>query len=89
MGLFQGFFPRSVIPQDITSFTPDPTQWGTPSAHLSPDECDVIKYFQNHVIIFNITFCGDWAGMTYLTSGCPGTCNDRVMDPRNFDVRGH
>jgi hypothetical protein len=29
---------------------------------------------------------GDWAGNSYATSGCPGTCNDRLMDPSNFVV---
>lgn len=32
-------------------------------------------------------FKGDWAGNDYATSGCPGTCADRIMDPSNFDVR--
>ncbi|KAI0365230.1 glycoside hydrolase family 16 protein [Pilatotrama ljubarskyi] len=27
---------------------------------------------------------GDWAGNSYATSGCPGTCTDRLMDPSNF-----
>lgn len=34
----------------------------------------------------DITFCGDWAGNSYATSGCPGTCPDRLKDPANFDV---
>lgn len=29
---------------------------------------------------------GDWAGNSYATSGCPGTCPDRLMDPANFVV---
>ncbi|PPQ88666.1 LOW QUALITY PROTEIN: hypothetical protein CVT25_010242 [Psilocybe cyanescens] len=33
----------------------------------------------------DITFCGDWAGNSYATSGCPGTCEDRLMDPVNFE----
>lgn len=34
----------------------------------------------------DITFCGDWAGNSYATSGCPGTCAERIMDPSNFVV---
>lgn len=30
---------------------------------------------------------GDWAGSSYATSGCPGTCAERLMDPANFVVR--
>jgi hypothetical protein len=40
---------------------------------------------QKHNIIFDITLCGGWAGDQYATSGCPGTCSDRVMEPSNFD----
>jgi len=29
---------------------------------------------------------GDWAGNSYATSGCPGTCEERLMDPKNFVV---
>jgi hypothetical protein len=29
---------------------------------------------------------GDWAGNSYATSGCPGTCSDRLMNPTNFVV---
>ncbi|KAG2001555.1 glycosyl hydrolase family 16 [Coprinopsis cinerea AmutBmut pab1-1] len=42
------------------------------------------RYFRNYTVILNITFCGDWAGNSYATSGCPGTCPDRLMDPANF-----
>ena len=30
---------------------------------------------------------GDWAGDSYATSGCPGTCEERLLDPSNFVVR--
>ena len=29
---------------------------------------------------------GDWAGNSYATSGCPGTCAERLTDPTNFVV---
>lgn len=29
---------------------------------------------------------GDWAGNSYATSGCPGTCQQRLMNPVNFQV---
>ncbi|KAH7930995.1 glycoside hydrolase family 16 protein [Leucogyrophana mollusca] len=77
-------FYRAAIPQDIVQGEPNPSNWGQPVASLSPMGCNVTQYFANHSIIFDITFCGDWAGNSYATSGCPGTCPDRLMDPANF-----
>ncbi|KAF7342011.1 Glycoside hydrolase family 16 protein [Mycena venus] len=77
-------FYRSAIPKDITSGSPDPANWGLPVAALAPDACDPLTFFVNHSIIFDITFCGDWAGNSYATSGCPGSCTTRLMDPSNF-----
>jgi len=39
-------------------------------------------------LLIDITFCGDWAGNSYATSGCPGTCAERLQDPGNFEVGG-
>ncbi|KAF9015185.1 concanavalin A-like lectin/glucanase domain-containing protein [Cyathus striatus] len=78
-------FYRAAVPQDIVSGSPDPDNWGVPSAMLDSSQCNISQYFANHNIIFDITFCGDWAGNSYATSGCPGTCEERLMDPSNFD----
>ncbi|PFH54498.1 glycoside hydrolase family 16 protein [Amanita thiersii Skay4041] len=77
-------FYRAAVPKDIVEGTPDPANWGLPSAELWAQGCDPLKFFANHSIIFDITFCGDWAGNSYATSGCPGTCEDRLIDPANF-----
>ncbi|EAU84009.2 glycosyl hydrolase family 16 [Coprinopsis cinerea okayama7 len=77
-------FYRAAIPKDITEGNPNPRNWGDPSALLGPGKCNIMEYFRNHTVILNITFCGDWAGNSYATSGCPGTCPDRLMDPANF-----
>lgn len=77
-------FYRAAIPEDIAQGLPDPTIWGEPDAALAPTSCNISQYFANHSIIFDITFCGDWAGNSYATSGCPGTCQERLMDPANF-----
>ncbi|GJE86093.1 glycoside hydrolase family 16 protein [Phanerochaete sordida] len=77
-------FYRQAVPADIVQGEPSPDQWGPPVAALSPTACDPIANFVNHSIVFDITFCGDWAGNSYATSGCPGTCPDRLMDPANF-----
>jgi len=78
------FFHRASIPHDITDGAPDPTGWGLPSAALSSQTCSPKKYFYNHSMVFDITFCGDWAGTSYIAAGCPGTCSQRIMDPSNF-----
>nr|GAT44210.1 predicted protein [Mycena chlorophos] len=75
---------RSAIPPDIISGNPTPTGWGTPVASLAPSGCDPVTNFVNHSIVFDITFCGDWAGNSYATSGCPGSCTTHLMDPTNY-----
>ncbi|CAA7265779.1 unnamed protein product [Cyclocybe aegerita] len=77
-------FYRAAVPRDIVDGTPNPSEWGIPSARLHSSQCDIGKYFANHSIIFDITFW-DWAGNSYATSGCPGTCEERLMDPKNFE----
>ncbi|KAI0825151.1 glycoside hydrolase family 16 protein [Trametes gibbosa] len=77
-------FYRAAIPQDVLNGQPDPSSWGEPVAMLDPSGCDPITNFVNHSIVFDLTFCGDWAGNSYATSGCPGTCSDRLIDPGNF-----
>ncbi|KAI9572939.1 glycoside hydrolase family 16 protein [Boletus coccyginus] len=79
-------FYRAAIPQDITQGLPDPSNWGEPVAALAPTNCNISQYFANHSIIFDITFCGDWAGNSYSTSGCPGTCTQILTDPSNFNA---
>jgi len=77
-------FYRALVPNDIQSGEPEPDGWGEPSAFIDPSGCDPIANFINHTIVFDITFCGDWAGNSYATSGCPGTCDERLTDPANF-----
>ncbi|KAI6005347.1 glycoside hydrolase family 16 protein [Pisolithus orientalis] len=77
-------FYRAAVPEDIVDGLPDPSTWGEPVAELAPNSCNIAQFFANHSIIFDITFCGDWAGNSYATSGCPGTCEETLMDPANF-----
>jgi len=77
-------FYRVAIPQDILDGIPNPANWPNPTATLEAAGCNPLTYFKNHSIIFDITFCGDWAGNSYATSGCPGTCSNQLMDPTNF-----
>ncbi|GJN68731.1 hypothetical protein PLIIFM63780_001083 [Purpureocillium lilacinum] len=57
------FFPRGRIPQDITSGNPKPHTWNHPLARFSGGlGCDIDSHFTNNNIVFDTTFCGDWAG---------------------------
>ncbi|KAL0951158.1 hypothetical protein HGRIS_007890 [Hohenbuehelia grisea] len=51
-------FFRAAVPQDIFDGSPNPSTWGPPVAFLHPARCDPLKFFVNHSIIFDITFCG-------------------------------
>jgi len=77
-------FARDRIPQDITSQTPNPANWGEPTGFWSADTCDIGANFYSHTLVFDTTICGDWAGAVYGTSGCPGTCSDIVANAANF-----
>lgn len=57
------FFPRSAIPGDIASGRPKPESWGQPMARFAGGSgCDIDSHFSNNQIVFDTTFCGDWAG---------------------------
>lgn len=62
------FWKRSAIPTDIA--TPDPTSWGSPVAKFTNASCNIAEHFQDHAIIFDITFCGDWAGQVLGMAEC-------------------
>jgi hypothetical protein len=55
------FFPRDSIPSDIEAGMPDPSTWGLPQANFQ-GSCDIDSHFHDHQIVFDTTFCGDWAG---------------------------
>ncbi|EXJ88600.1 endo-1,3(4)-beta-glucanase [Capronia coronata CBS 617.96] len=55
------FFPRSAIPSDLASGNPDPSNWGSPTAAFGGG-CEIDDFFNSHQIVFDTTFCGDWAG---------------------------
>lgn len=82
------FFPRSSIPSDITGGSPDPTTWGSAIASFSGG-CDIDSNFVNQQIVFDTTFCGDWAGNVWSTdpvcSTKASTCQDYVQNnPSDF-----
>jgi hypothetical protein len=56
------FFPRSEIPADIINMVPDPSGWGLPAADLVGTGDNIDAHFVDHAIVFDNTFCGDYAG---------------------------
>jgi len=75
-------FPRTAIPADITAKKPNPNNWGKPAAFFSSSSCDISQHFQDHVLTFDTTLCGDWAGAAF--PGGPSACAAAVADPSNF-----
>lgn len=64
------FFPRTGIPLDITAGTPNPANWGTPAAKFNGGpSCNIDERFRDNNIIFNITFCGVFAGAQPIWDG--------------------
>ncbi|KAF7361946.1 putative glycosidase C21B10.07 [Mycena venus] len=94
-GIFVWFWSRrdpSVPPevsQGLNTVNPDPSFWGEPDAVFPTDSCDYPSHFDAHSIVFDLTFCGDWAGSPSAynsDTGCPGNCIDFVNNnPRAFD----
>ncbi|KAH0431262.1 hypothetical protein KCU90_g5820, partial [Aureobasidium melanogenum] len=66
------FFPRNAIPASISSGSPSPAlDFGTPVGNFDGGSCDIDSHFINHRMIFDTTFCGDWAGSVYSSASCP------------------
>ena len=67
-----------------------------PFIHIKwPCACHNRYHFLRYVVLpdlYMIHDClfflpvGDWAGSSYATSGCPGTCSERLMEGANFVV---
>lgn len=81
-GIAVYFFPRNSIPSDVLGDSPNPSGWGTPMAHFSGD-CDFTSSFTEQQLVFDTTFCGDWAGNTWSSSSCAvkaDTCDSYVQN---------
>jgi len=77
------FFQRGSIPSDISSGSPNPDGWGEPIAQFQ-GSCDIPSFFTDNQLVFDNTFCGDWAGATWGSSGCASdqypTCESFVAN---------
>uniref|UniRef100_A0AC34FY29 GH16 domain-containing protein n=1 Tax=Panagrolaimus sp. ES5 TaxID=591445 RepID=A0AC34FY29_9BILA len=76
-------FKRNELPADINSGNPNPSNWGKPEAYFTIGNTCNANHFNNHEIIINLTFCGDWAGNVY--NGGMAACENKVRsDPGAF-----
>ncbi|KAI1615687.1 concanavalin A-like lectin/glucanase domain-containing protein [Exophiala viscosa] len=83
------FFSRDAIPSDITSGSPDPSGWGLPQGQFTGG-CDIDDKVKNQQLVFDVTFCGDWAGDVWSTdtacSAKASTCSAYVQNnPSAFE----
>jgi len=81
-GIFVWFFPRGSIPADITAGAPVTGNWGTPIVAFNGGSgCTIDSHLKNENIVFDTTFCGDWAGNVWGSSSCSSlarSCNAYV-----------
>ncbi|KLO11798.1 hypothetical protein SCHPADRAFT_905736 [Schizopora paradoxa] len=89
-GISIWFFNRSSIPSslqgNVTSF--DVGSLGTPVANWPTGGCDMTTFFKPQNLVFDITLCGDLAGVpSVFAETCTGDCYvDWVLgSPSNFD----
>jgi hypothetical protein len=70
-GLSVWFFPRGTVPADVVADAPMPWTWSrAPFAKWAASGCSPYDFFTAQTAIFDTTFCGDWAGATWGSSGC-------------------
>ncbi|KAF1836674.1 hypothetical protein BDW02DRAFT_587192 [Decorospora gaudefroyi] len=69
------YFPRGSIPEDVLGDSPDPSGWGKPAAKFEGG-CDITETFKQQKIIFDTTFCGQWAGSSSVWDS--GTCGKKA-----------
>jgi len=82
------FFNRNNIPKDLASDVPNPAGWGKPYAYFQLGSNCPANKFNNMNLVFDLTFCGDWAGGVF-ESMCPGkgSCQSFVQNnPSAFNA---
>ncbi|KAH6018953.1 hypothetical protein HBI83_115830 [Parastagonospora nodorum] len=87
-GIKVWYFASRDVPSNIRSGNPNPDSWGTPMANYGNGGCDFNGRFRDMNIVFDITFCGDWAGGVWGSTSCAAinpSCNAYVASqPQSF-----
>jgi hypothetical protein len=77
--------------KDVLGDNPDPSTWGKPLARFEGAGCNFKRSFRDMKIIFDTTFCGEWAGRVWEEEGCAKstgakTCAEYVgQNPKAFE----
>jgi len=78
-GVYIWEWARGYVPADVTNNQPNPAGWGNPRGRFAFNQgCVDSQYFDNHAIVIDNTFCGDWAGNVY--PGGISACNNFVQN---------
>ena len=89
-GIRMWFFSRGQEPKDILGESPDPTKWANPISNFQGgSNCNIDSHFKDQQIVFDTTFCGDWAGREWskdnVCSAKAPTCQEYVQNnPKAF-----
>ncbi|KAL9578668.1 MAG: hypothetical protein Q9212_005573, partial [Teloschistes hypoglaucus] len=88
-GIYVWYFARGKEPKDILGKNPTPKSWGNPTVRFDGgNNCNIDQHFKNQQIVFDTTFCGDWAGSVFSqdpTCASKGQCVDFVKNnPKAF-----
>jgi hypothetical protein len=59
------YWPHGAAPSDVYSASPAPSNWGAPIAQWAGSGCNWDAHFTTHNILFDTTFCGDWASNSF------------------------
>lgn len=79
-GIYVWFFERGNIPADIQADAPVTTNWGLPIVAFNGGSgCNIDSFFANENIVFDTTFCGQWAGNVWT-----GTCASLASSCNNY-----
>ena len=74
---------RGNTPSDVLGSNPNPAGWGQPASQWAGSGCDWDSHFQNQNLVFDTTFCGDWAGNAFQSCSAANngqTCQDFVAN---------
>jgi hypothetical protein len=78
-GISVYFFPRNAIPADVVAGTPTPQTWGLPMGNFPSASCNPYEFFKDNSVIFDTTFCGDWAGSSFHLFPRSSVSKDQIV----------